>query len=85
MEDVLNAPGLEAIRRKMADFMVTLPNHIAYSFQLPYDCKGQECLDKVCAETNFSTGTLTLASLRPLLFRETKCALLLIFASGARA
>ncbi|KAL5475733.1 hypothetical protein EMCRGX_G025583 [Ephydatia muelleri] len=48
MEDVLNAPGLEAIRRKMADFMVTLPNHIAYSFQLPYDCKGQECLDKIC-------------------------------------
>ena len=41
MEEVLNT-------RKIVDFMVTLPNHNTYVFQLPYDCKGQECLDKIC-------------------------------------
>ena len=56
MEEVLNRPSMsmtavsESTRHKMVDFMVTLPNHIAYSFQLPYDCKGQECLDKVCTK-----------------------------------
>ena len=49
MEETLGRPPMaENTRRKQVDFMVALPNHIAYSFQLPYDCKGQACLDKVC-------------------------------------
>ena len=38
---------IQKLRKGVAVFNIVHPDQLAYMLELPFDCTGQECLDKV--------------------------------------